>query len=67
MLIITWYDNGVSEVAGESNSIIALAHMFENHKIQFKIHGGGKYYEQKNFGVGGFEYWLKAADSFTGG
>lgn len=59
-----WMYNKEIQLAGEASSVISLAHMLEERKVEFKIHEAGLTYGQKHFGMGGFEHWLEGTDKF---
>ena len=67
MYILSWYveGRGVSEVTGEIKSILSLADMLENSKIQFSISNRLGKLNQDQFNLHGYKFWAPRDQSFT--
>jgi hypothetical protein len=64
MFSIRWKD-GVKCVVGNKESILALANLFESIRVKFKVADvAGFVCKPEHFAAGGFEYWMRAGDTF---
>lgn len=59
------FNGGKNTVTASTDTIIALALIFEANKTQFKVYGHGCPRTQQHFGVDGFTHWLSHDDIFA--
>lgn len=58
MYCVYWSDNSSYELIGALGSVLILANMLENMKIEFQVADTKGYrLNQNQLGCGGFKYW----------
>ena len=60
MYCIYWTDRHTNQLIGTLDSILTLANMLENSKLDFHVSDTrGFQLNQKSLGCGGFQHWLE--------
>lgn len=66
MFTIFWINGEQNQVVGNLQSIIAVANLLENIKVEFKVSDRSGEISQRYLGMGSFNYWLDENIDFGG-